>query len=155
MLAEENQSKYRYRLLRAKTIAGKKLYKVSVEPKQEEIMEKDANYGIVWIDAEDGSVYKIQLDPNSLKGVETLKKVARQKRNRLKVLDVHSYEVKRNGIRFPSRTEINCSFLDWDQAKEVTGGIPVDALEKVGTVYEYKKHQFFNVNVEVVEYDHR
>jgi hypothetical protein len=147
MLAEENQSKYRYRLLRTEAIAGKTLYKVSVEPKQEGIMEKDSNYGIVWIDEEDGSVYKIQLDPDSLNGVETLKKVARQKRNRLKVLDVHSYEVKRSGIRFPSRTEINCSFLDWEPAKTVTGGIQVDALEKVGTVYEYKKYQFIDVNV--------
>jgi hypothetical protein len=151
MLAEENQSKYRYRLLGTKAISGKTLYKVSVEPKQEGIMEKDSNYGIVWIDEEDGSVYKIQLDPNSLNGLETLKKVARQKRNRLKVLDVHSYEVKRKGIRFPSRTEINCSFLDWEQAKRLTDRFHVDALEKVGTVYEYKKYQFINVNVDVVE----
>ncbi|MFC2141110.1 hypothetical protein ACFLQP_02315 [Acidobacteriota bacterium] len=155
MLAEENQSKYRYRLLSTKAIAGKTLYKVSVEPKQEGIMEKDSNYGIVWIDEEDGSVYKIQLGPNSLNGLETLKQVARQKRNRLKVLDVHSYEVKRKGIRFPSHTEINCSFLDWEQAKRETGGFPVDALEKVGTVYEYKKYQFINVNVDVVESEPR
>jgi hypothetical protein len=155
MLAEENQSKYRYRLLRSKAIAGKTLYKVSVEPKQEGIMEKDANYGIVWIDEEDGSVYKIRLDPNSLNGLETLKKVARQKRNRLKVLDVHWYEVKRKGIRFPNRTEINCSFLDWEQANRVSDRSHVDPLEKVGTVYEYKKHQFFNVNIDVVESDHQ
>jgi hypothetical protein len=65
------------------------------------------------------------------------------------------YEVKRSGIRFPSCTEINCSFLDWEPAKRVTGGSHVDALEKVGTVYEYKKYQFINVNIDVIETEQR
>jgi hypothetical protein len=155
MLAEENQSKYRYRLLDRNTISRRTLYKVSVEPREEGVMIKDSNYGVVWIDEEDGSVYKIQLDPNSLGGLKQLIKLARQKRHRLKVSDIHWYEVQRKGIRFPSRTEINCSFLDWDQVKKMWKRLRSEALEQVGTVFEYNKYQFFNVNVDVVETDHQ
>jgi hypothetical protein len=155
MLAEENQSKYRYRLLDRKTSARRTLYKVSVEPKEEGVMIKDTNYGVVWIDGEDGSVYKIELDPNSLGGLKQLTILARQKRHRLKVSDVHWYEVKRKGIRFPSRTEINCSFLDWDQVKKMWNRLRSAALEQVGTVFEYNKYKFFNVNVDVVETEHQ
>ncbi|UCH97155.1 MAG: hypothetical protein JSV88_09980 [Candidatus Aminicenantes bacterium] len=153
MLAEENQSKYRYRLLDRKTSARRTLYKVSVEPKEEGVMIKDSNYGVVWIDEKDGSVYKIQLNPNSLDGLKQLTQLAWQKRQRLKVSDVHWYEVQRKGIRFPSRTEINCSFLDWDQVKKMWERLRSAALEKMGTVFEYKKYKFFNVNVDVVETD--
>jgi hypothetical protein len=155
MLAEENQSKYRYRLLSPETIARRTLFRVSVEPKEEGVMIKNSNYGVVWIDGEDGSVYKIKLDANSLGGVKRLEQLARAKRNRLRVTDVHWYEVQRKGIRFPSRTEINCSFLDWDQVKRVLNRLRSGALEQVGTVFEYKKYQFFNVNVDVVETDHQ
>ncbi|NIM10771.1 MAG: hypothetical protein GTO45_02185 [Candidatus Aminicenantes bacterium] len=155
MLGEENQSKYRYRLLSPETIARRTFYKVGVEPKEEGVMIKDSNYGVVWIDGEDGSVYKIKLDANSLGGVKKLKQLARAKRNRLKITDVHWYEVQRKGIRFPSRTEINCSFLDWDQVKRVWDRLISEALEQVGTVFEYKKYQFFNVNVDVVETGHQ
>ena len=155
MLAEKNQSKYRYRLLGRKTGPRRTLYKVSVEPKEEGVMIKDANYGVVWIDEEDGSVYKIELDVNSLGGLQQLIKLAREKRHRLKVTDVHWYEVKRKGIRFPSRTEIICSFLDWDQVKRMWDRLRSEALEQVGTVFAYSKYQFFNVNVDVVETDHQ
>jgi hypothetical protein len=155
MLAAENQSKYRYRLLARKTSAGRTLYKVSVEPKEEGVMIKDTNYGVVWIDGEDGSVYKIELDPNSLGGLKQLTILARQKRHRLKVTDVHWYEVQRKGIRFPSKTEIICSFLDWDQVKKMWDRLRSAALEEVGTVFEYNKYKFFNVNVDVVETEHQ
>ncbi|UCH97154.1 MAG: hypothetical protein JSV88_09975, partial [Candidatus Aminicenantes bacterium] len=155
MLAKENQPKYHYRLLGIKTSDNRTLYKVSVEPKEEGIMVKDSNYGVVWIDGQDGSVYKIQLHPDSLVGLNQLKKVARQMRNRLKISNVHWYEVERKGVRFPSRTEINCSFLDWNQVKKVWGRLTSAALEQVGTVFAYKEYQFFNVNVEVVESDHQ
>jgi hypothetical protein len=155
MLAAENQSKYRYRLLDRKTISRRSLYKVSVEPKEEGVMIKDSNYGVVWIDEEDGSVYKIEVDPNSLGGLKQLTKLAREKRHRLKVSDVHFYEVKRKGIWFPSRTEINCSFLDWDQVKKRLKLLRSGALEEMGTVFEYKKYKFFNVNVDVVESGHQ
>jgi len=151
MLAEENQAKYRYRLLGSETIAKQTLYKVSVEPKEQGVMEKDSNYGVVWLDEEDGSVYKIKLDPNSLGGLEKIKKLARGKRHRLKVTDIHWYEVERKGIRFPSRTEINCAFLDWDQVKKTMTRLRSTAVQQLGTVFEYKKYKFFNVNVDVVE----
>ena len=155
MLAEENQSKYRYRLLDRKTRAKRTLYKVAVEPKEEGVMIKDSNYGVVWIDEEDGSVYKIELDVNSLGGVKELIILAREKRHRLKVSDVHWYEVKRKGIRFPSRTEIKCSYLDWDQVKKMWNRLRSVALEQVMTVFEYNKYKFFNVNVDVLETGHQ
>jgi hypothetical protein len=155
MLAEENRSKYRYRLLDRKTNARRTLYKVAVEPKAEGVMIKDSNYGVVWIDEEDGSVYKIELDANSLGGVKQLITLAREKRHRLKVSDVHWYEVKRKGIRFPSRTEIKCSFLDWDQVKRMWDRLRSVALEQVITVFEYNRYKFFNVNVDVLETGHQ
>jgi hypothetical protein len=155
MLSKKNRSKYRFRLLGSETIAGRAFYRVSVEPKQEGVMLDDANYGIVWIDEKDGSIYKIQVDPNSLGGIKGLKTLARQKRNRLKMTDVHLYEVLRKGLRFPSKTEISCSFLDWDSVKRVQNRFNVSALEEVGTVFEYKEYKFFNVSIDVVDSGHQ
>jgi VWFA-related protein len=155
MLSQENRPKYRYRLVGTDSISGRTLYKVSVEPKQDGVMFDESHYGVVWIDEMDGTVYKIRIAPDSLGGIKQLKKLARQKRNRLKVSDVHWYEVLREGVRFPSKTEIGCSFLDWDQSKRARNRYGVTALEKVETVFEYKEYRFYKVNVDVTETVHQ
>jgi hypothetical protein len=155
MLAEEYRQKYRFRLLGQEKIGNHTLIKICVDPRQEGVMQKGSNYGVVWIDQKDGSVYKIELAANSVGGLAKLKQEARKKRNRLKITDVHWYEVQRNGLRFPSRTEINGYYLDWNQAKGTINKNKLHALEQVGTIFEYKNYKFFKVNVDVLESTHQ
>lgn len=155
MLAEKNRGNYRYRLTGKESIDGRQYFKVSVEPKEDGVMLKDSNYGTVWIDEKDGSVIKIKINPNSLGGIDGLKHLARQKRNRLKVTDIHKYEILRNGVRFPSKTRISCEFFDWDSVKRVQNRFNVNALEQVETLFQYKNYRFFNVAADVVESGHQ
>ncbi|MCP5046986.1 MAG: hypothetical protein GY940_07420 [bacterium] len=156
ILARENQNKHRYRLLARESIMDRETrinrdtYKLAVELKQRS--GPPAHYAVVWVDAADGSVVKIQLDPHFVKGIETLKKVARQKQKNLKITDIHWYDVKRGGVRFPSRTEINGLFLARSDGGEELQN--ADVSEQVRTVFAYKKYLFFRVNSEVLDSGH-
>jgi hypothetical protein len=150
MLANENQSMYSYRLLDREKHKDVEALKISVAPKKEGAVEKGANYGTVWLDATDGSIFKIALNPQSVSGIEDLKHAARRKGTNLKVTDVHWYDVKRKGIRFPSRTEINGIYLE-RKGPGKNAKIDPDALEMLKTVFNYKKYRFFSVNVDVTD----
>jgi len=104
------------------------------------------NHGVVWLDVGDGSVVKIELNPRSLRGIDRLRSRAGRKGTRLKLTDVHWYDVIKKGIRFPSRTEISRLFL----AKQAEDREPT-RTEHALTVFSYKNYRFFNVNVAVVE----
>jgi hypothetical protein len=95
---------------------------------------------VVWVDEQDGSVVKIELDPRSLRGIDMLQEAARRKGGALKVTDIHWYEVRSNNIRFPSKTEISEIKL---AAQE--------ELENSRTVFTYKDYRFFKVNVNVID----
>jgi len=151
MLSRENQKKYRYQLLAREKIKNRELFKLSVDLKDPTRKNlRSINHGVVWVDANDGSVIKIELNPHSLRGIETLQNTARRKGTRLKVTDIHWYEKKRNGIRFPTRTEINGSYL----ARQTRDNKNPTVVEQVQTVFSYKKYLFFNVNVNVVDARH-
>ncbi|MCP5108122.1 MAG: hypothetical protein GY950_32340, partial [bacterium] len=151
-LSRQNQEKYQYQLLAEEKIGETNTFKLNVEPKKEaKGMRGIVNHGVVWIDAKDGSVVKIELAPRALRGIETLQAVARSKGTRMKVNDIHWYEVKRDKLRFPSKTEISeiRLALKKDDPKQM------EEVENSKTVFNYKNYRFFNVNVDVVDSEHK
>ena len=138
LMDRENRKKYLYRLLAKEKVGEVETFKINVEPRNPAL--GIINHGVVWVDEQDGSVVKIELDPRSLRGIDVLQEEARRKGGRLKVTDIHWYEARSNNIRFPSRTEISEVKL---AAQE--------ELENSRTVFTYKDYRFFKVNVNVID----
>jgi hypothetical protein len=152
LLGREHQKRYAYQLLAKEQVGNRAAYKINVQPpagQDSQKKTKPMNLGVVWVDAADGSVLKVQLDPRALRGIDDLRKTARRKGAYLKITDLHYYDVKRSGIRFPSGTEIRETYLAAQKAADGTQSlVPV---EEVKTVFSYKNYRFFNVNVDVVD----
>jgi hypothetical protein len=157
MLAKENHALYRYQMLGKETLNNRKVIKINVAPREKDKYEEGVVYGVVWLDAEDGSVAKIQLSPYSFGGLDNLKKTARRMGTDLKVTDVHWYGIRRKGVRFPSKTEISCVFLPRKTAKTSAAKEPgkTDIFEHLKTIYTYQNYKFFNVNVDVTDSGHK
>ncbi len=151
LLALENQQNFRYRLLAEEQVSGRQTFKINVEPRQKDLGA--INHGVVWVDAVDGSVIKIELNPHAISGIERLQETAGQKGTKLKVTDTHWYELKKGGVRFPNRTEIHEAYLPPPASGSVSPG-PLAALEETRTVFSYTNYRFFKVNVNVVDTQH-
>ncbi|MCP5104906.1 MAG: hypothetical protein GY950_16080 [bacterium] len=154
LLSNENQQNYRFQLLARERVGNRQAFKIAVDPAKKGTGR--LNHGAVWVDVVDGAVLKIELNPRALKGIERLQKAARRKGARLKVTDTHWYDLKKNGIRFPSRTEIAEVYLSAVGAAGSGGDgseEPV-ALEECKTIFSYKRYNFFKVNVSVLDAGH-
>jgi len=151
ILARENRKNFRYRLLAEEQVGGRQTFKINVEPRQTNL--GTINHGVAWVDAKDGSVIKIELNPHAISGIETLQETAGRKGMKLKVTDTHWYELKKGGVRFPDRTEIHEAYLAPPGAGPVDPG-PLAALEETRTVFSYTNYRFFKVNVNVVDTQH-
>lgn len=155
LLGREHRKRYEYRLLALEPVGDREAYKINVEPAADADGSKKAkpmNIGVVWVDAADGSVLKVQLDPRAVRGIDHMRKMARRKGAYLKITDLHHYDVQRSGIRFPSGTEISEIYLAARNTGDGTQSLA--PLEEVKTVFSYKKYRFFNVNVDVVDSGH-
>jgi hypothetical protein len=151
LLDRENQKYYRYQLLAVEKVKNRQAFKISVEPKKER--STPINHGLVWVDAVDGSVVKIELNPRALRGIDWLRKEARRKRVRLKVTDIHWYDFRKSGVRFPSRTEIKEESLAGQKVAKASQASGV--VEKTKTTFSYSNYRFFKVNVNVLDAGHK
>ncbi|MDQ1351487.1 MAG: hypothetical protein QG657_1790 [Acidobacteriota bacterium] len=151
ILARENQKYFHYRLLVEEQIGGRQTFKISVEPRQNNLGA--INYGVVWVDAVDGSVIKIELNPRAISGIERLQETAGRKGMKLKITDSHWYEIKKGGVRFPNRTEIHEAYLAPPAPGPESLG-PSASLEETRTIFSYSNYRFFKVNVNVVDTRH-
>jgi hypothetical protein len=153
LVARENQPYFRYRLLAEEQLSGRQTFKINVEPRQNNL--GNINHGVVWLDAVDGSVIKIQLDPRSINGIERLQETAGRKGAKLKVTDTHWYELKKGSVRFPNRTEIYEAYLVPPAAGPVNPATAtMEASEETRTLFNYTNYRFFKVNVNVVDTQH-
>ena len=166
LLAVENRDRYHYRLLEAEQIRNRPCAVVDVMPRP--MAEKSITHGRVWIDIDDGSVLRIEVNPKGIQGSEALIKAARQMSARLELTASHWYLEKRGGLRFPSLTEFSEAYV-FDKLSRTRMRTRV-AMEKHGVVkyvqepYEdrtrkrvelyhlrqqYKDYRFFHVKTRV------
>jgi hypothetical protein len=143
LLGKENRPKYRYGIVAEEKINDCLTVKIEIEPKAS--YDRTINHGLVWVDASDGSVVKIELNPRSIEGLDELLKKAKEKNADLELTDIHWYEAKRKGIRFPSCTQMSRVYL----AKPAEAGQPRLILESARTVFSFRDYLFFRVNVDV------
>ena len=101
-LGKEQQVKYAYKILKEQTIKKRKAYVIEVAPKIN--IEGNPNFGKVWIDKEDFSVLKIEIEQESLAGFEKIEQVSLGGKTTPFITTTHDYFIEKNGLRFPSKT---------------------------------------------------
>lgn len=145
MLALDRQKNYRYKLIDRKRLKGRETWHVKVTPVAE---DSEWPEGEAWIDKKDGSVLKIQIDQESIRGMETVQEEANKRGLLLRLSDTHEYFHQRKGIRFPSRTLIVERLIARPDVAAL-GSLP--QVENSRTFFTYSDYRFFDVKATVKE----
>jgi hypothetical protein len=167
LLAKNNQAKYIYQLQAVQRINGIEVRGIKVV--LNELADGPVVDGQVWLDTTDFSVIKIEINSRYFAGFQQLREQAMKAGADLTLSDVHWYELKRNGIRFPSRTEIR-EIYNMSGSPPGSGRSGASGLKGLGglmdsrgdwnsstqrwkfdrsrTVFSYSQHRFYNVEME-------
>lgn len=137
LLGPEHQGFYDYKFIKEEKVLGRKAYVLEALPKKKS--EESPNYGKLWVDKEDFSILKIEMEQESLAGFEDLKKEAETLRMVPTFSTIHYYGIEKNGIRFPSKTSFQ------EEYKVLGGG----SFRRSKTEVDYSRYRFFTVDVEV------
>ncbi|MEN8223400.1 MAG: hypothetical protein ABFR36_09100 [Acidobacteriota bacterium] len=139
-----NQGRYKFRFVKRDTIDKVKTDLIEVFPKK--LDQTDSIYGKVWIDIEDNSILRIEVNPLSIGGLTSLMKLASDLGSILDVKCTINFGLKRNGIRFPTQVRIRELYHGGDFLKRV---MRMPSWEKSRTTYRYRDYKFFEVDTEV------
>lgn len=154
--ARENQENYSYQILKKEKIMGEKAYVIEIKNKQDAGEENKEVLVTVWVDMEDFSIKKFKVSPSAFGGIDYLlrpgKGTTGQKYD-VKISDTHYFGKVRDGIRYPSKTEISISYHENAKrtAPTVMDRVSTDGariLTTLSTVYNYRDYVFFDVSVE-------
>jgi len=123
-----------------------------------------------WIDREDFAVIGFQVYPAGISGYNNIVKAAFRQGLKVKVKDIHLFGLLRDGIRYPTRTEITLTYSPLDPGAAPTTGVNSHvpgvsstlgsvagrrsgaAQIKVSTVFTYTNHRFFTAKSADPEY---
>ncbi|MBN2344780.1 MAG: hypothetical protein JXO51_00210, partial [Candidatus Aminicenantes bacterium] len=103
LLAVENRPLYHYRLAGSETLGKRACAVVEAAPRDPE--RGGISHGRIWIDEEDGSVLKVEMNPRGVAGSQALEEEARRMSAELILEATHWYLVAHEGLRFPSKIE--------------------------------------------------
>jgi hypothetical protein len=131
------QPHFRYEIVGAENLGGRKAAILRAVPR--ELTEENHSFGRIWVDEEEASVLRIEWEPQS---IDNLRDVVQSPIGELKrrVIWTASYDVVKNGIRFPGVQSIK-EYLTTPSAKEHL---------KYEAEYVYDRYKFFTVETEVV-----
>jgi len=138
LLGKEQQGKYDYKIIKEQTIKKRKTYVIEVTPKTK--IEGNPNFGTVWVDKEDFSVLKIEINQESLAGFEKLEQESKKQSMSPRITTTHDYFIEKNGIRFPSNTICEELYLY---------GMRKVRTKMSETKITYDNYRFFIVETEV------
>lgn len=157
--AAENQGKYLYRILKKERVMGCRAYVIEIkakgDPGEETGENKDEADSILvkaWVDAKDFSILKFNVFPGAFSGADYLLASNVHEKYNVKISDTHYFGKVKEGIRYPSKTEIYISYneepkkLVTTRNRELSHGARI--YTKLSTVYFYKDYIFYTVSVE-------
>ena len=152
LFSKKNQQNYTFRIKSKKRIMGRRAHVISVRSKYSpEAVKKLAT---VWVDCQDFSILKFEVFPGAIRGYNNLLRINKNIMSEIKVKDTHLFGHLRNGIRYPSKTEISISFKTKSSGKTESymgRWLKTDygklILFKISTLIRYKKYKFFDVTV--------
>ena len=144
LLARERQDRYDFRFLRFDTRKDRRAAVIEAIPKYQE--EENSIYGTVWIDLEDYSILKIEADPRSINGYQSLKNLEKKLNARLFLTLEIQFDELREGIRFPTEVLMLEKYKGGRYISIYKGP---EGWERNRTTFSYTDYQFFDVKVEV------
>ncbi|MCP5050547.1 MAG: hypothetical protein GY940_25510, partial [bacterium] len=121
-LSGSDREKFAYKLLGETREMGRDSYMIEVRSKKSaDNLKAGELLAVAWVDAEDYSILKTIAYPAAFNGYRHLMKSVSGSvetvGNSINVKDVHYFGVQKNGLRFPSRTEIQVEFKPKKQKK--------------------------------------
>lgn len=154
LFSRENQAHYRYKLLKREKLRGVQSWVLEIEPASADGISL---HGRAWLDHDDSSVLRIDIAPEALGGFEKQKANAMKMGATLSLTDTHWYELARDGIRFPTRTEIrekyefndeNASAISSLRAGFPRPGPGNSTWNRSLTSFSYDRYRFFYVRMQ-------
>jgi len=136
LISKEWQEMYDYKIIEEKTADVREILVIEAKPKRK--TEEKPNYGKIWVDKEDFSIIKIEIEQESLAGIEELRE--KMKKGGLKpiIKVTHDYGTMKNGLRFPSKTEFTEDYAGTGRR-----------IQKSRLSITYDNYRFFTVETEV------
>ena len=169
LLGEQNRENYVYNML--ENVRLKKCNCALIEITPRLAGEGPLARGKAWVDVENGSIVKIEMDPRGVAGSASLEAAAKKMSARLDLKAIHWYLEERKGLRFPSSAEFSESYIFEKQIIERRIKLPNSGGEADGTTYTttrlptvesrhrqvefyrmaqtYKKYRYFEVETKV------
>jgi hypothetical protein len=151
LLSEENQKQYSYNVFKGKKILGRPTYGLEVRTIKGD--QQAIPMAHIWVDKLDRSVIKFELFPEAMPGFDHIIKYAKEKGYTYTIRDIHEFGLLRNGIRFPTRTEIAITFIEGGAKDSTADGFSSKVItktktHKIKTVFKYSDYRFFKVEIE-------
>jgi len=144
MLAHDRQQNYDYRIRGREKINNHDTVRLMVKA-----IKPDSGMpgGEIWLDPENGAVWQIKLDPETVKGFAHHYAAALKKNVKVTISDVHKYFVGHKGIQFPSATEIieNNTFSVTNRFSTLYNKTGLATLEVRRVIYSYYDYRFFDI----------
>ena len=147
--AKENQDKFDYKLVDSEQVMKRHAHVVEVRSKGNKNPFTDEPLAIVWIDRKDFSVLKFKYFSGDFQA-DRLAGTSNHNVRNIKVKDVHYFGLRKNNLRFPTKTELLVTYNGGPLERDgepiwLPGG--TQRLTSIKTVFFYKKYIFFNVTV--------
>lgn len=137
LLSRSWQKLYDYKLIKSTKISGREAFIIEANPKKP--IPGKPNHGKIWVDKEDFSILRIDIEMESLPGFEVIKEASERRGLHPYITVRHHYMVEKNGVGFPSRTTF----------KEAYGDREVRKLKRSELEITYTKYRFFTVTTEI------
>jgi protein TonB len=137
LLAEGFRAEFFYSIADEDKVRGRKCFVIGIKPKRKR--SSDFLSGKVWADIENHRILKTEVEWAALALDDRIVSECRRYHLTPHMIAVHDYEVEKNGLLYPSRSEIKV---------EYTGLVrpPQDTKAKLDIRYE--KYRFFAVDTE-------
>jgi hypothetical protein len=147
--AKENQDKFDYKQTGSERVMKRHAYVVEVRSKGNKNPTSNEPLAIVWIDRKDYSVLKFKYFSGDFQA-ERLAGTTKHNVRNIKVKDVHYFGLRKNNLRFPTKTELLVTYNGGPLERDgkpiwLPGG--TQWLTKIKTLFFYKKYIFFTVTV--------
>jgi hypothetical protein len=137
LLSEFWQAYHEYRIVGEEKLFDEKAVIVEATPGPRK--HEPHPYGRIWIKEADGSVLKIVWDQKSLGNFGEIEEWAKENEAEPRITAYSEYRFEKNGLRFPSRNDMQQAYIRKDRSKFVNAEISII----------YKDYKFFTVETSI------
>jgi hypothetical protein len=138
LLGREEQENFVFSVVKETTLKKQPVIIIQAAPKPDAV--GNVLYGKVWVRKSDAEILRIEWQPESMGNYEGIEEMARQLGMKPRLSFVSEYDFEKNGIRFPSRYEIEEAYSSKMRAP----------LVRSRTEVTYDAYKFFTVETGVV-----